>query len=437
MKEYIILGAGMAGFGAAHRLHAQGVIPVVFEKHGYHGGHTASFKNNQGFIFDEGPHISFTSDKRIQELFAESVHQQYETVKCRFNNYWKGYWIKHPAHCNLYGLPPDLIVEILRDFISVSQNGDGEILNYEDWLIASYGEKFARTFPMEYTVKYHTTTASNMSTEWLGPRMYRPKLEEVLFGSLSATTPDHHYITEFRYPSQGGFVSYLNLFPRQAEFKVGHKLIEINPKIKQMRFSNGVVEPYRRLISSIPLPDLVPMILDAPKDVLEATQKLACTSCLLVNVGVNREGISENDVVRYFYDQDFSFSRLSFPHLMSPNNVPKGASSIQAEIYFSKKYRPLANSPQDYVQPVLADLRRCGLLNEDDEILYAEANLCTYANVIFDLDRASALRTVHGYLDDIGIAYCGRYGEWGYLWTDEAFKSGENAAQKELDRVIS
>ena len=37
-----------------------------------------------------------------------------------------------------------------------------------------------------------------------------------------------------------------------------------------------------------------------------------------------------------------------------------------------------------------------------------------YANIIFDLDRAAALKTVHGYLDDLGIAYCGRYGDWGY-----------------------
>jgi len=86
---------------------------------------------------------------------------------------------------------------------------------------------------------------------------------------------------------------------------------------------------------------------------------------------------------------------------------------------------------------VIADLRKCGLLTEEDRILSAEARLCPYANVIFDLDRAPALQTVHGYLNDVGLAYCGRYGDWEHTWTDEAFKSGENAAQKILDRVIS
>jgi hypothetical protein len=44
---------------------------------------------------------------------------------------------------------------------------------------------------------------------------------------------------------------------------------------------------------------------------------------------------------------------------------------------------------------------------------------------------------VHAYLDDIGILYCGRYGDWRQLWTDEAFESGERAAELALDRLGS
>jgi hypothetical protein len=38
-------------------------------------------------------------------------------------------------------------------------------------------------------------------------------------------------------------------------------------------------------------------------------------------------------------------------------------------------------------------------------------------------------------LDDVGIDYCGRYGEWAYLWTDESFVSGERAVERALTRV--
>jgi hypothetical protein len=38
-------------------------------------------------------------------------------------------------------------------------------------------------------------------------------------------------------------------------------------------------------------------------------------------------------------------------------------------------------------------------------------------------------------LNDVGIAYCGRYGDWGYMWTDESFISGEGAAERALSRA--
>lgn len=434
MKEIAILGTGMAGFGAAYRLHTQGVRSVLYEKKPYHGGLAASYKYNNGFVFDNGPHISFTENKRIQSLFAKSVNHQYEVIQARANNYWKGHWIKHPAQCNLYGLPEDLIVDILCDFIHAQNNNHGEIKNYEDWLIASYGKTFAQTFPMEYGLKFHTTTANNMSTEWMGPRLYRPDLKEVLHGALSPTTPDVHYVSHFRYPSQGGFVSYLDLFVNRTELRFNQEVVGLDPKKRELRFSNGVVVPYAYVVSSLPLPELIPMIVGAPSEVIEASRKLACTTCVVVNIGLNREDISEAHWT-YFYDNDYVFTRLSFPHMQSPHNVPQGSGSIQAEVYYSEKYRPLDCQPDTLTQPVIDDLRRCGLILQQDRILFSEARVIPYANVIFDLERTEALKTVHGYLDDVGILYCGRYGEWGYHWSDEAFLSGENAAQKVLEKI--
>lgn len=283
----------MAGFGAAHRLSAEGITPVMYDKNPYYGGHTTSFRYDTGFLFDVGPHISFTKDPRIQDLFAESVGQHYETVQINLNNYWRGHWPKHPVQLHLHGLPDDVVVKVITDFVEERQAPERPVKNYADWLLASFGRTFAELFPMQYTRKYHLTTADNMSTDWLGPRIYRPSLEEVLQGAISSASPHVHYITHFRYPSEGGFVSFIR------------------------------------------------------------------------------------------------------------------------------------------------DLRRCGLVREDDRILSRKAMLLQYANIIFDLDRADALKTVHGYLDELGIAYCGRYGDWGYMWTDESFKSGELAAERAVSAHMS
>ncbi len=433
MTNIAILGTGMAGYGAANVLHAEGIQPILYDKNSYYGGHTASFRDPQGFLFDQGPHISFTKDPRIQTLFAEYVDQEYQAVQINLNNYWRGHRITHPVQLHMHTLPRDLIVEIITDFVKEQHAPERHIANYEDWLVASFGRRFAELFPMQYTRKYHLTTASNMTTDWLGPRMYRPSLDEMLRGALGPWKPDVHYITNFRYPTNGGFLSYLSALPGLADLRLGHEVVAIDPATRQLRFRNGVIAPYDHLISSVALPDLIPMLAGTPSDVIEASQQLACSTCVLVNVGVDRADLSEAQIT-YFYDENVCFTRLSFPHMLSATNAPPGCGSVQAEVYFSGKYRPLTQSPDELIEPVIKDLLKTGTIREGDRILSRHATLVRYANVVFDLDRPKALKTVHGYLDDLGIAYCGRYGDWGYMWTDESFISGERAAQSVLTR---
>ena len=277
MKETIILGAGMAGFGAAYRLKQAKRSSIMFDKNAYRGGHSASFKHEGGWIFDDGPHVSFTKVERIKELFAESVHQEYEILQTYVDNYWRGHWIKHPAQCNLYGLPSELLVNILKDFVEASNKDHGPIRNYAEWLVASFGKTFAETFPMQYGHKYHTTRADNMTTDWLGPRLYRPSLDEVLRGALSAETKDVHYIDQFRYPTHDGFVSYLDMFLSDTELHLGQEVTRLDVGQKAITFSNGTLVEYDSLISSIPLPALIQLIPQAPVEVREAAARLACS----------------------------------------------------------------------------------------------------------------------------------------------------------------
>ena len=117
----------MAGYGAAHRLREAGVQAVMFDKRGHYGGHTASFVFDGQYTFDEGPHVSFTKHERLQKLFADNVDNRYETLHTKVNNYWKGHWIKHPAQVNLHGLPTELIVNVIKDFVEAQNTQHGEI----------------------------------------------------------------------------------------------------------------------------------------------------------------------------------------------------------------------------------------------------------------------------------------------------------------------
>ena len=130
MNKIAILGGGMAGFGAAHHFHKNGQKATIYEKQSYHGGHATSFYS-KGFTFDNGPHISFTKVERIKNLFAQSVDNKYESFVAGVNNYWNGHWVKHPAQVNLYGLPEEMVVQIIEEFIEAKYGSKKEIKTYK------------------------------------------------------------------------------------------------------------------------------------------------------------------------------------------------------------------------------------------------------------------------------------------------------------------
>lgn len=132
----------------------------MFDKKAYAGGHTATHSRD-GFVFDEGPHVSFTKQEKIKQLFAEAVNNDYLSIDAYIDNYWQGQSIRHPVITNIHGMPRDLVVKCISDFVKAQNTPNSTIANYEDWLVASYGRIYAEAFPMQYAWKYHATRASN------------------------------------------------------------------------------------------------------------------------------------------------------------------------------------------------------------------------------------------------------------------------------------
>jgi protoporphyrinogen oxidase len=434
MEKIVIIGAGMAGIGAAYKLCCNNIGAIIFEKNNFCGGNAASFFSKEGFIFDIAPHASFTKNRKLKKLFFKSVNQQVITSGLLVNNYWKGYWIKHPVQGNLNGLPHELVKKIIVELIENKSYNEHLAYNSREWLNSVFGETFTENFPARFVEKYHTIPLENIEPSELKTKFYRPEIHEVLRGAVSAKTKNAPYTSHFSYPELGGFERFLDKIVKNFAVEFKQRVRSIDSEKKLLFFDDGRTEKYDYLISTIPLPELVKCIIGVPPTILQAARKLACTSCVIVNLGIARKNISA--VHRsYFYDHDIVFSRLTFPRMFSPNNVPGGYESIQAEIYFSKKYKPLFLSPDSFITPVISGLIRCGLITDNDKVVYQEAKLISYANIIFDFDRKHSLLPVHNYLDEIGINYCGRYGEWKNLKSDEAFESGEIAAQHVIDQL--
>lgn len=419
----IVLGAGISGISAGYHLGLNEIDYTVFEKNPSWGGLCDNFTIGNGFRFDYFIHLSFTDSDYVKEIFNQSTNYINHHPKSR--NYYNGVWIKHPAQNNLAPLSIEEKTKIILDFINRPKIATPK--NYDEWLLAQFGKHFSDNFSRNYTKKYWTIPAEEMTTDWLGNRFSIPPLEKLLKGAFEEQNENFYYANEMRYPKQGGYKSFLRKMALNTNIQTKKKVILIDLKSKRVDFSDGFSEYYDKLISSLPLPELVKLIKDVPKSILEASEKLSFTSGQLVSLGFNRPDIPK-DIWFYMYNEDILPSRAYSPSLKSVDNVPLGKSSLQFETYYSK-FAPKKLSNEYLVDHVIKQGSEMRLFGHED-VEVTDYKDVKYANVIFDFERKKNLAIVHEYLKKVEVYYIGRFGEWDYLWSDQSLLSGKNIITK-------
>lgn len=419
-QEIVILGAGVAGIAAAYYLFKQGISSIIYEQENYWGGLCHSFQLD-GFVFDTFAHISFDASTKVwlEDQTKHYIHQP-EAL-----NYDRGRWLRHPVQNNLYGLPVEERIELIESYINRYHTDSPK--DYGEWLCSTYGVVFAKKYPYRYTRKYWTVDPELLETNWIKGRMYEPNLREVLQGAMTDKTPGVHYSKEARYPKHGGFEAFLQPMKEFCHIQCNKKVTNINCSTKQITFGDGKIVAYEKIISTIPLPEIIKLIDDVPEEVIKASTSLDYTSGVMVSLGFNRANISPA-LWYYIYDEDILPARIYAPDRKSKYNVPKNCSAIQAELYFSK-YKPLKKSMDLLLEEVIEQLLSIHLFRKD-EIIVKDIQLKPYANIMFTPTIYSARSIIHYFLKKKGIYYAGRFGEWDYLWTGQSLLSGRSAAKQ-------
>ncbi len=416
MAEIVILGGGVAGVSAAWHARRAGREAVIFEARERWGGLLDHFHTG-GFRFDNAVHFAFSKNESYSEVLkmTEMISHRPEPY-----NYEQGRWLKHPVQNNLYLLPVEEKVEAIKSF--VARPGRSESDDYRQWLTEQFGEVIASRFPARYTEKYWTVPAERLSTKWIGNRLYRPSLEEVLFGAMTDKTPSTYYLPELFYPRRGGFRAILEPLVKDLDLRTGKEAIHIDTGKKYVEFKDGSREHYSLLVSSVPLPELIDMLEKKPGEVEEAAKQLWATSIALVSLGFKAPQAGEH-LWFYVYDRDILPARVHAPYRKSPDNAPPDCSSLQFETYFSR-HKPLQTSNEALVEHVVAAVEKMGLAAADD-VIAADCRVLPYANVVFEKGMTAKRDFVLEHLAELGIIPVGRFGEWDYLWTDQSFLSGK------------
>ena len=81
-------------------------------------------------------------------------------------------------------------------------------------------------------------------------------------------------------------------------------------------------------------------------------------------------------------------------------------------------------------------MERMGLARRNDVIFTHHKHL-PFANVVFDLGMEARRDRVRAWVEGQGVRLAGRFGEWAYLWSNQSFMSGRQAALDALAEAKS
>ncbi|HLB40994.1 MAG TPA: FAD-dependent oxidoreductase [Candidatus Babeliales bacterium] len=430
MAEIVILGAGLTGLSAAYHLEQQNCSDyVLFEKDATVGGLRRTVQQD-GFTFDYTGHLLHINDPYFQQLIYQLLApEQFNQISRRSYIYSQERYTKYPFQVNIYGLPVQTIIECIQGYLQRPIHSRTD--TFYQWAQANFGAGITKYFLAPYQRKIFAYDIHKLSASWTGRFVPATSLSQMLAGALSDQNPSAQqigYNANFVYPKQGGIFAWVQALYQQIKqpVQLNYQAQTIDLVRRQVRFTNGHIEPFKQLISTIPLDHLLTNLRE-PSNLNLRTQakKLRCNSVINFNLGVNRPDLSDKHWI-YFPEPQFAFYRLGFPHNFTKYATPPNCSSLYGEFAY---LRASKKAVQAQLQQALVDTKKL-LQISAAEILTEKIIQIPHAYVIYNHWRDTNLPTILTRLAAQGIDSCGRYGAWKYASMQEAILDGKLAAEK-------
>src|SRR3989475_8884342 len=234
------------------------------------------------------------------------------------------------------------------------------------WILDNMGEGIAKHFMVPFNEKLWQVSLDELTSDWVSWLVPKPNLKDVINGALGVKDKAFGYNPTFLYPAQGGISALPRAFlPGVRDIDYGCELIEVETARRRATFSDGRVEEYETLVSTIPVPELVRQCTDLPKAIREAAGGLRCLSVYNVNLGVPRGKVSDKHWI-YFPEPEVPFYRAGFPMNFSPSLGPPGCSSLYVEV----SHQPAHAVPEAaLIQRIRDGLERAGIFRSVDELV--------------------------------------------------------------------
>ena len=293
-KEIAVLGAGPMGLAVAYQLVQDGYKPVIYEADDRIGGMTAAF-DFSGLTIERYYHFHCTSDRAFLEMLDElSIADKMQWTETKMGFWFQGLvqpWGNPVALLKFKGL--GLAAKFrygLHAFISTKRKNWRPLdkLRAIDWIKrwvgqAAYEVLWAKLFDYKFY-----EMQKDVSAAWIWSRVHR----------LGNSRYDM-FREKLGY-LEGGSETLLRELKKAIEIKGGRFVL--GSAVDKILIQDGVVQgikvagdtkPFKKVISTIPLPFIPRLVPDLPKEILNRYSSLKNIAVVCVIVKLRRQ-VTEN-----------------------------------------------------------------------------------------------------------------------------------------------
>lgn len=411
-----IIGAGPSGLSMALFL-KHGC--QVLEMNDHPGGHASSFID-QGYTFDNGPHIMFSKNKEILDFMVSSLGKNVHVSKRNNKISYKGRLVKFPFENDLHSLPLEDTYECISTYLfNQYKRKYRKPKNMRQWFLKSFGSGICEKYLFPYNEKVWNIPVDTLSMLW-ADRIPNPPAEDVLKSAIGLETEGYLHQLYYHYPLRGGYQAISDAWAKHVtvEYSCRIQRIEKTNHDTYRIYSDKKTYEFDQLVSTIPIQELVKILkIRIPTHVQKAVQQLIVNPMIIISLGIKGNDKNKYTAI-YFPESDLLVNRISFPKTFSPYNAPNGRYSIQAEITCRKNSETWRMSDMEIRDHVIDGLFRRGIIAKKADIVYTDVRRTQYAYVVYDLSYERNTKIVREWFPKQGIHLVGRFSYFEYVNVD-------------------
>jgi protoporphyrinogen oxidase len=419
----VIAGGGLTGISAAIHLRQPWVL---YERAARLGG-LAVTEERDGHFFDVTGHWLHLRDPAIEKLVAQALAGELLSIERKARIFSHGVTTLYPFQANLHGLPPQVVKECLLGVIEAKLRAESpagkQPADFEEYCLRHFGAGISRHFMIPYNRRLWGVHPRAITAAWCSRFVPLPDLEQVVAGAVGAASAELGYNARFRYPRQGG----IETLTRALAARLAGRDVHTGASIEAVDLGRrevvvaGERVPYRALVSSLPLPELLARIRGLPPEIEAHASRLRCTTLRHLQVGTRTPPPADWHWV-YVPEDRYPCYRVGVYSNAVASMAPAGRASLYVEL---ADRGPVSDAARRDVARALVAM---GALVSPDDVLFADERHIDYAYVVFDEHYYPATNAIFHFLAAHDIHSCGRYGAWTYNAMEDCLLAGRQVA---------